>query len=67
MNQIGPTQLLVLDVPMFVVAQFINIDAQAVLEMNAIGVLPFTPLMKPPAGMDIGQNVQLKVYQRRLF
>ncbi|RKU18949.1 hypothetical protein C6501_01985 [Candidatus Poribacteria bacterium] len=40
------------------VIRLINIDGQSVLEMNAPGVLPFTPLMKPPAGMDIEQWVQ---------
>ena len=34
------------------VIRLIEIDGQAVLEMQAPGILPFTPLMKPPAGMD---------------
>ena len=34
------------------VIRLIEIDGQAVLEMQAPGPLPFTPLMKPPAGMD---------------
>ena len=29
-----------------------EIEGQAVLEMQAPGLLPFTPLMEPPAGMD---------------
>ncbi len=40
------------------VIRLINIDGQAVLEMNAPGILPFTPLMKPPAGIDIEQWAQ---------
>ncbi|MDE0484001.1 MAG: hypothetical protein OXI67_15595 [Candidatus Poribacteria bacterium] len=40
------------------VIRLINIDGQAVLEMNAPGILPFTPLMKHPAGMDIEQWAQ---------
>lgn len=40
------------------VIRLINIDGQAVLGMNAPGILPFTPLMKHPAGMDIEQWVQ---------
>lgn len=35
-----------------------EIDGQAELEMNAPGILPFTPLMKPPTGMDIEQWAQ---------
>ncbi len=38
--------------------RLINIDGQAVLEMNAPGILPWTPLMKPPAGMGIEQWAQ---------
>ena len=38
--------------------RLIDIDGQAVLEMQAPGLLPFTPLMKPPTGMDISQWVQ---------
>ena len=34
------------------VIRLIEIDGQAVLETQAPGILPFTPLMKPPAGMD---------------
>ena len=34
------------------VIRLIEIDGQAVLEMQAPGILPFTPLMQPPAGMD---------------
>ena len=33
------------------VIRLIEIDGQAVLEMLAPGILPFTPLMKPPTGM----------------
>ncbi len=33
------------------VIRLIEIDGQAVLEMQAPGILPFTPLMKPPTGM----------------
>lgn len=35
------------------VIQLSKIDGQAILEMQAPGLLPFTPLMKPPAGMDL--------------
>ena len=34
------------------VIRLIEIDGQAVLEMQTPGILPFTPLMKSPAGMD---------------
>ena len=34
------------------VIRLIEIEGQAVLEQQAPGLLPFTPLMKPPAGMD---------------
>ena len=34
------------------VIRLIEIEGQSVLEMQAPGPLPFTPLMKPPAGMD---------------
>ena len=34
------------------VIRLIEIDGQAILETQAPGILPFTPLMKPPAGMD---------------
>ncbi len=37
------------------VIRLIEIEGQAVLEMHAPGILPFTPLMKPPAGMGIEQ------------
>ena len=40
------------------VIRLIDIDGQAVLEMQAPGLLPFTPLMKPPTGMNISQWVQ---------
>ena len=40
------------------VIRLIEIDGQAVLETQAPGILPFTPLMKPPAGMDIERWVQ---------
>ena len=38
--------------------RLIEIDGQAVLETQAPGILPFTLLMKPPAGMDIERWVQ---------
>ena len=38
--------------------QIAEIEGQAVLEMQAPGLLPFTPLMQPPAGMDIERWVQ---------
>ena len=40
------------------VIRLIEIDGQAILEMQAPGMLPFTPLMKPPAGMDLERWVQ---------
>ena len=40
------------------VMRLIEIDGQSVLEMQAPGILPFTPLMKPPAGMDLEHWVQ---------
>ena len=40
------------------VIRLIEIDGQAILEMQAPGLLPFTPLMKPPAGMDLERWVQ---------
>ena len=40
------------------VIRLIDIDGQAVLEMNAPGLLPWTPLMKPPEGMGIEQWAQ---------
>ena len=40
------------------VMRLIEIDGQAVLEMQAPGILPFTPLMKPPAGMEPERWVQ---------
>ncbi len=33
------------------VIRLIEIDGQAILETQAPGILPFTPLMKPPTGM----------------
>lgn len=38
--------------------RLIQIEGQTVLEMQALGMLPFTPLMKPPAGMDLEQWIQ---------
>ena len=40
------------------VIRLIEIDGQAILERQAPGLLPFTPLMKPPAGMDIERWVK---------
>ena len=40
------------------VIRLIEIDGQAILERQAPGLLPFTPLMKPPAGMDLERWVQ---------
>ena len=40
------------------VIRLIEIEGQAVLEQQAPGLLPFTPLMKPPAGMDTERWVQ---------
>ncbi len=40
------------------VIRLIQMDGQAVLEMQTPGILPFTPLMKPPTGMDIEQWAQ---------
>ncbi len=40
------------------VIRLIEIEGQSILEMKAPGMLPFTPLMKPPAGMNIEQWVQ---------
>lgn len=37
------------------VIRLFDIEGQAVLEMNVPGILPFTPLMKPPIGMEIEQ------------
>ena len=34
------------------VIRLIEIEGQEILEMQAPGLLPFTPLMRPPAGMD---------------
>ena len=34
------------------VFRLIDMDGQAVLDSNAVGLLPFTPLMKRPAGVD---------------
>lgn len=47
------------------VIRLIEIEGQAVLEMQAPGLLPFTPLMKPPAGMDIERWVQACVTATR--
>ena len=38
--------------------RLIETEGQAILEMQAPGLLPFTPLMKPPAGMDLEHWVQ---------
>ena len=40
------------------VIRLIEIEGQAILERQAPGLLPFTPLMKPPAGMDLEQWMQ---------
>ena len=40
------------------VIRLIEIDGQAVLETQAPGLLPFTPLMKPPTSMDPEHWVQ---------
>ena len=40
------------------VIRLIEIEGQAILEERAPGLLPFTPLMKPPAGMDLERWVQ---------
>ncbi|RKU24057.1 hypothetical protein C6503_02225 [Candidatus Poribacteria bacterium] len=40
------------------VIRLIEIEGQAILERQAPGLLPFTPLMKPPAGMDPEHWVQ---------
>ena len=40
------------------VIRLIEIDGRAVLDMKTPGILPFTPLMKPPAGMNVEQWVQ---------
>ncbi len=40
------------------VIRLIKIDGQAILEMQAPGLLPLTPLMKPPAGMDLERWLQ---------
>ena len=40
------------------VIRLIDMDGQAVLERQVPGLLPFTPLMKPPTGMEIVQWVQ---------
>ena len=40
------------------VIRLIEIEGQAILERQAPGLLPFTPLMQPPAGMDIERWVQ---------
>ncbi len=40
------------------VIRLIEIEGQAVLEMQAPGLLPLTPLMKPPTGMDPEHWVQ---------
>ena len=43
------------------VIRLIEIEGQSVLETQAPGILPFTPLMKPPAGMDLEQWIQVCV------
>lgn len=40
------------------VIRLIEIDGQAILETQAPGILPFTPLMKPPTGMAPERWVQ---------
>ena len=40
------------------VIRLIEIEGQAILEMQAPGILPFTPLMKPPVGMNLERWVQ---------
>ena len=40
------------------VIRLIEIEGQAILDRQAPGLLPFTPLMKPPAGTDIERWVQ---------
>ena len=40
------------------VIRLIEIEGQSVLETQAPGILPLTPLMKPPAGMDLERWVQ---------
>ena len=40
------------------VIRLIEIEGQEILEMQAPGLLPFTPLMKAPAGMDLERWVQ---------
>ena len=35
-----------------------EIEGQAILDMQVPGLLPFTPLMKPPAGMDLERWVR---------
>ena len=40
------------------VIRLIEIEGQAILERQAPGLLPFTPLMKPPAEMDLERWVQ---------
>ena len=40
------------------VIRLIEIEGQEILELQAPGLLPFTPLMRPPAGMDLERWVQ---------
>ena len=40
------------------VIRLIEIEGQEILEMQAPGLLPFTPLMRPPAGMDFERWVR---------
>ena len=40
------------------VIRLIEVEGQAILERQAPGLLPFTPLMQPPAGMDPERWVQ---------
>ena len=41
------------------VIRLIEIEGQAILEMQAPGILPLTPLMKPPVGVDPEHWVQV--------
>ena len=40
------------------VIRLIEIEGQAVLQMQAPGLLPFAPLMQPPAGVDLERWIQ---------
>lgn len=48
------------------VIRLIEIEGQAILEMQAPGLLPFAPLMKPPAGMEPERWVQTCVNATRV-